>query len=59
MHGRRLLSLLIALILTPVALGQPEDELIRTSVVKIFTTSRLPNLTQPWTRQAPSDSTGS
>ena len=59
MHGRRLLGLLIALVFTPIALGQPEDELIRNSVVKIFTTSRLPNLTQPWTRQSPSDATGS
>ena len=59
MHGRRLLTLLIALVFTPAALAQPEDELIRNSVVKIFTTSRLPNLTQPWTRQSPSNSTGS
>jgi len=59
MHGRALLALLLALVLTPAALGQSEDEAIRQSVVKIFTTSRLPNLTQPWTRQAPSDATGS
>lgn len=59
MHGRALLALLLVLVLTPAALGQSDDEAIRRSVVKIFTTSRLPNLTQPWTRQAPSDSTGS
>lgn len=59
MHGRTLAALFLALVLTPLALGQPEDEMVRRSVVKIFTTSRLPNLTQPWTRQAPSDATGS
>lgn len=67
MHGRALLpilssllaAMLAALLLAGVARGQPEDELVRKSVVKIFTTSRLPNLTQPWTRQAPSDSSGS
>lgn len=32
---------------------------IRQSVVKIFTTSRSPDLTRPWTRQQPSNSTGS
>ncbi|MEQ8317959.1 MAG: trypsin-like peptidase domain-containing protein [Phycisphaerales bacterium] len=32
---------------------------IRQSTVKIFTTSRGPDLTRPWTRQQPSDSTGS
>lgn len=32
---------------------------IRESTVKIFTTSRGPDLTRPWTRQQPSDSTGS
>ena len=32
MHGRRLLSLLIALVFAPIALGQPEDELIRNSL---------------------------
>ncbi|MEQ9096047.1 MAG: trypsin-like peptidase domain-containing protein [Phycisphaerales bacterium] len=32
---------------------------IRQSTVKIFTTSRGPDLTRPWTRQQPTDSTGS
>ncbi|MFI4883069.1 MAG: trypsin-like peptidase domain-containing protein [Phycisphaerales bacterium JB064] len=32
---------------------------IRQSTVKIFTTSRGPDLTRPWTRQQPSNSTGS
>ncbi|MEO1277611.1 MAG: trypsin-like peptidase domain-containing protein [Planctomycetota bacterium] len=32
---------------------------IRESTVKIFTTSRGPELTRPWTRQQPSNSTGS
>ncbi|MEQ8843340.1 MAG: trypsin-like peptidase domain-containing protein [Phycisphaerales bacterium] len=32
---------------------------IRQSTVKIFTTSRGPDLTRPWTRQQPGDSTGS
>lgn len=41
--------------------GQPETVPadIRESTVKIFTTSRGPDLTRPWTRQQPSDSTGS
>ena len=36
---------------------EPAD--IRESTVKIFTTSRGPELTRPWTRQQPSNSTGS
>lgn len=32
---------------------------IRQSTVKIFTTSRGPDLTRPWTRQQPTDATGS
>lgn len=31
---------------------------VRDSVVKIFTTSRTPNLRRPWTRQTPQESTG-
>lgn len=59
MRGRAPLALLAALSPAFFAQAQSEDDLIQKSVVKIFTTSRLPNLTQPWTRQAPSDSTGS
>lgn len=63
MHGRALLTLGLALLVVftpaPDASAQPEDEVIRQSVVKIFTTSRRPNLFQPWTRQQPSESTGS
>lgn len=51
---------------TPLAWGQdgvgvaaPAAVDIRQSVVKIFTTSRSPDLTRPWTRQQPSNSTGS
>lgn len=51
---------------TPLAWGQdgagvatPAAVDIRQSVVKIFTTSRNPDLTRPWTRQQPSNSTGS
>lgn len=41
--------------------GQPDvaPADIRQSTVKIFTTSRGPDLTRPWTRQQPSSSTGS
>ncbi len=41
--------------------GQPEavPTDIRQSTVKIFTTSRGPDLTRPWTRQQATDSTGS
>lgn len=39
------------------AVIEPAD--IRESTVKIFTTSRGPDLTRPWTRQNPSDATGS
>jgi len=60
MHGRVLLvGLLLGLLPIQVAAAQPEDEAIRRSVVKIYTTARMPNLTQPWTRQRPSESTGS
>ena len=60
MHGRVLLiGLMLGLGLTQPAAAQPEDEAIRNSVVKIFTTARKPNLFQPWTRQQPSESTGS
>ena len=60
MHARvSLAALLLGLILAHPAAAQPEDEAIRNSVVKIFTTARMPNLFQPWTRQQPSESTGS
>lgn len=61
MHGRALLViLLLGLTIRPLAAhAQPEDEAVRNSVVKIFTTARTPNLFQPWTRQSPSEATGS
>ncbi len=40
---------------TPVAAG----DVVENSVVKIFTTMRYPDLTKPWTKQAPRESTGS
>lgn len=47
----------------PIQPDQPADEQpqadIRNSVVKIFTTSRSPDLRRPWTRQTPQESTGS
>jgi S1-C subfamily serine protease len=60
--------------LTSGALAQPEPPpaktvsaddapadgaIVRKSLVKIFTTSREPNLTQPWIRQQPGESSGS
>jgi S1-C subfamily serine protease len=60
MHGRvSLATLLLGLLFIQPVAAQPEDEAIRNSVVKIFTTARMPNLFQPWTRQQPSESTGS
>ena len=40
---------------SPVAAG----DVVENSVVKIFTTMRYPDLTKPWTKQAPRESTGS
>ncbi len=37
----------------------PETPRIRQSLVKIFTTSREPDLARPWTKQPPEESTGS
>ncbi len=39
----------------PVAAG----DVVENSVVKIFSTMRYPDLTKPWTKQAPRESTGS
>ncbi len=35
------------------------SDVVENSVVKIFTTMRYPDLTKPWTKQAPRESTGS
>ncbi len=39
--------------------GLPDSTQLRKSIVKIFTTSRNPDLARPWTKQQPSESTGS
>ena len=37
----------------------PAGDVVENSVVKIFSTMRYPDLTKPWTKQAPRESTGS
>lgn len=56
----RLLSLLIVLI-PSLAFAQDKAEVpkdVRDSVVKIFSTFRQPDLRRPWTKQPPSEATG-
>lgn len=38
--------------------GEAEESAIRESVVKVTTTMRLPDLTHPWSKQSPRDSSG-
>jgi S1-C subfamily serine protease len=52
-----LLLLTCALWRAPAAHAQEED--IRRSVVKIFTTSRQPDITRPWAKSRPQEATGS
>lgn len=59
MLGRLLLGFSLLLVAAPSLATRPEDEADRASVVKIFTTARMPNLSQPWTRRAPTEATGS
>src|SRR5262249_8543328 len=54
-------TLIGALLLTVAAHAQAEDAQplpLEDSVVKIFSTARLPDLYKPWTKQAPRESTG-
>jgi len=43
----------------PAAIPVAAGDVVENSVVKIFTTMRYPDLTKPWTKQAPRESTGS
>jgi len=43
----------------PAPIAVPAGDTVENSVVKIFTTMRYPDLTKPWTKQAPRESTGS
>lgn len=45
---------------TPAASADnPDDGIVRKSLVKIFTTSREPDIAQPWTKRPPQESSGS
>jgi len=59
MLGRLLLGFALFLVATPSLAARPDGEADRSSVVKIFTTARMPNLSQPWTRRSPTEATGS
>src|SRR5690348_9074390 len=39
--------------------GQANEGVVENSVVKVFSTVRYPDTTKPWTKQAPSEFTGS
>ncbi|MBI3449354.1 MAG: trypsin-like peptidase domain-containing protein [Acidobacteria bacterium] len=54
-------ALFLSCVAAPMARGadEPGRDAVSNSVVKVFATLRLPDPFKPWTRQAPSDVTGS
>ena len=44
--------------ISPAAAAEPKGQLVENSVVKVFATMRFPDAYKPWTKQAPSEATG-
>ncbi|MFG0283591.1 MAG: trypsin-like peptidase domain-containing protein [Phycisphaerales bacterium JB039] len=55
---RARLSFLLSLALTAILVTPAAAQDIRQSVVKIFTTSRQPDITRPWSKSRPEEATG-